>query len=48
MTNDYTYVQLKRQEELTLAIQNRLGEAAQKVKEEGEKTPSSDRKHVVQ
>ncbi|MBI4460576.1 MAG: tyrosine-type recombinase/integrase [Acidobacteria bacterium] len=28
MTNDYTHVQLKRQEELTRAIQERLGEAA--------------------
>ena len=32
MTNDYTHVQLKRQEELTRAIQDRLGEAARKVK----------------
>ena len=34
MTNDYTHVQLKRQDELTRAIQARLGEAAQKVKEQ--------------
>lgn len=32
MTNDYTHVQLKRQEELTRAIQDRLGEAALKRK----------------
>ena len=32
MTNDYTHMQLKRQEELTRAIQDRLGEAARKVK----------------
>lgn len=30
MTNDYTHVQLKRQEELTRAIQDRLESAAQK------------------
>ncbi len=30
MTNDYIYVQLKRQEKLTRAIGDRLGEAAQK------------------
>ena len=34
MTNDYTHVQLKRQDELTRAIQNRLGEVAQKMKED--------------
>ena len=34
MTNDYTHVQLKRQEELTRAIQDRLGEAAQKAKKQ--------------
>ena len=31
ITNDYTHVQLKRQEELTRAIQDRLGEAARKL-----------------
>ena len=33
MTNDYAHVQLKRREELTRAIQARLDEAAQKVRE---------------
>ena len=36
MTNDYTHVQLKRQEELTRAIQDRLGEAAKKVRKEAD------------
>jgi integrase len=39
MTNDYTHVQLKRQEELTRAIQDRLGEAAQKANKEAEQVP---------
>jgi integrase len=34
MTNDYTHVQLKRQDELTRAIQKQLGQAARKVKEQ--------------
>ena len=47
MTNDYTYVQLKRQEELTRAIQARLDETAQKLNNDskGETTfaaPASD------
>lgn len=41
MTNDYTHVQLKRQEELTRAIQNRLGEAAQKIKAEAKEALAS-------
>ena len=39
MTNDYTHVQLKRQEELTRAIQVRLGEASQKVNEKRDLAP---------
>ena len=36
MTNDYTHVQLKTQEELTRAIQNRIGEASQKLKKKAD------------
>ena len=35
-TGDYTVVRLKRQEELTRAIQDRLGKAAQKANKEAE------------
>lgn len=34
MTNDYTHVQLKRQEELTRAIQGRLGEVKRKANDQ--------------
>jgi integrase len=37
MTNDYTHVQLSRQDSLTRAIQQRMGEAVQKMKMESQR-----------